>query len=80
MRTTIMALACVAGSLALSACGEKPQGIGGVKSDAAPYTGTVAKQAEKYADKNWKAGDQKSWESQVRARTQNGQNDYVKVQ
>ncbi len=66
----IVASACV-----LAACGEKPQGIGGVKNDAAPYTGT----GKTYAEKVWTQGDKKSWESQVRARTQNGQNDHVKA-
>jgi starvation-inducible outer membrane lipoprotein len=78
MRVAFVA-AGVTAAFALAGCGEKPQGIGGVKSDTAPYTGTVDKQAKAYADKNWKAGDQKSWESQMRARTQNGQNEYVKA-
>lgn len=63
-------------AVALGACGEKPQGMGGVKNDKAPYTGTGSKT---YVAKGWKEGDQKSWESQLRARTQNGQNDYVKA-
>jgi hypothetical protein len=71
MKTTLFAVAL----LCLTACGEKPQGIGGVKNDTAPYTGT----GKVYAAQGWKQGDQKSWESQIRARTQNGQNDYVKA-
>ncbi len=74
--TRLMAMAAgLVMAVGLSACGEKPQGMGGVKSDTAPYTGT----GKTYAISGWKQGDQKSWESQMRARTQNGQNDYVKA-
>ncbi|MFZ2739640.1 MAG: hypothetical protein WBI20_10795 [Burkholderiaceae bacterium] len=59
----------------LSACGEKPQTAGNIKQDAAPYTGT----GKPFADKGWKAGDKASWESHLKARTQNGQNDYTKT-
>jgi hypothetical protein len=59
----------------LAACGEKPQTLGGAKQDTAPYTGT----GKAYAEPNWKAGDKTSWESQLRVRTQSGQNDYSKV-
>ncbi len=79
-RRALVILNLLMAGIAVSACGEKPQGLGGVKNDEAPHKGTISKQAEKYADKNWKQGDQKSWESQMRARTQNGQNEYVKVQ
>jgi hypothetical protein len=61
--------------LSLTACGEKPQSLGGAKQDAAPYTGT----GKAYAEPSWKAGDKASWESQLRTRAQNGQNDYTKV-
>lgn len=65
----------VAAVLTLSACGEKPQSLGGVKSDAAPHTGVGA---SKYADPSWKAGDKTAWEQQLRVRAQ-GQNDYAKT-
>ena len=68
----IMATAIV---LLATACGEKPQSAGGVKGDAAPYTGT----GKAYAEKNWKQGDRASWESALKVRTQNGQNDYSKT-
>ncbi len=61
--------------LLASACSEKPQSAGGVKGDSAPYTGT----GKAYAEKNWKQGDKTSWESAMKVRTQNGQNDYVKA-
>jgi hypothetical protein len=59
----------------LSACSEKPQSAGGVKGDLAPYTGT----GKAYAEGNWKQGDKTSWESALKVRAQNGQNDYSKT-
>jgi major membrane immunogen (membrane-anchored lipoprotein) len=67
-------IACGA-ALLLVACGEKPQGIGAGKLDAPSYSGT----GQAYAEKGWKQGDKASWESQLRARAQNGQNDYSKA-
>ena len=59
----------------LAACSEKPQTIGAGKTDAPAYSGT----GQAYAEKGWKQGDKASWESQLRARAQNGQNDYSKA-
>jgi major membrane immunogen (membrane-anchored lipoprotein) len=59
----------------LAACGEKPQSAGGAKQDAAPYSGT----GSAFVEKGWKAGDKVSWEQQLKARTQSGQNDYSKA-
>jgi major membrane immunogen (membrane-anchored lipoprotein) len=68
-------LVLIAASVALlSACGDKPQSAGGVKSDAAPYTGT----GKAYVEKGWKEGDKVSWESQLKARGMNTQNEYSK--
>ncbi len=61
--------------LTLAACGEKPQTAGGAKQDSSPYTGT----GKPYVESTWKQGDKTSWESALRARTQNGQNDYTKT-
>jgi hypothetical protein len=61
--------------LALAACTEKPQELGAVKQDAPAYQGT----GMAYAVSGWKQGDKGSWESQLKARTQMGQNDYNKV-
>ena len=69
-------LLAAASVLALSACGEKPQGIGGVKQDTPPFNGTGE---SKFAQPGWKAGDKNSWEQQLRTRAQNGQNDYTRV-
>ncbi len=60
----------------LSACGDRPQGMGGVKSDVAPYQGTGV---AAFTAPGWKAGDRTSWESALRARAQFGQNDYSRI-
>jgi hypothetical protein len=70
-----LALAATA-VLGLSACGEKPQGMGGVRSDQAPYTGVGKSQ---YANTGWTAGDKGSWEQQLKARAQYGQNEYSRT-
>ena len=59
----------------LSACGEKPQTLGTGKHDASPYTGT----GKAFAEGGWKQGDRASWESQLKARNQYGQNDYSRM-
>ncbi|MEY4651457.1 MAG: hypothetical protein RI884_38 [Pseudomonadota bacterium] len=63
------------GLMALAGCGEKPQGMGGVKSDTAPYQGT----GMAYTVPGWKAGDKTSWEQQLKTRAQ-AQNDHAKPQ
>ena len=68
---------CVAAAavLTLSACGEKAQELGAIKQDATAFSGT----GMKFAVPGWKQGDKISWEQQLKTRTQNGQNDYTKV-
>jgi hypothetical protein len=62
-------------ALALTACKEQPQTIGSnARQDAAAFQGGSA-----FAAPGWKQGDKVSWESQMKARTQMGQNDYNKV-
>ncbi len=60
---------------ALSACGEKPQALQSSKQDAGAYSGT----GKAFANKDWKVGDKASWESQLKARSQYGQNDYTRM-
>ncbi|MEA3395439.1 MAG: hypothetical protein U9R55_12500 [Pseudomonadota bacterium] len=72
MKNILMLIAAVA---LLSACGEKPQTIGGAKQDAAPYSGT----GKPFVDAGWKPGDKASWESHLKARGQNSQNEYTKT-
>ena len=69
MKNTLLIIAAAA---ALAACGEKPQTADGAKQDAAPYTGT----GKPYVASGWKQGDKASWESQLKTRGQNGQNEY----
>ncbi len=61
--------------MALAGC-EKPQSMGGVKSDTAPYQGTGA---AAFTATGWKAGDKTSWEQQLKTRAQ-AQNDHAKAQ
>jgi hypothetical protein len=70
---TYCALALAASALMLAACGEKPQGMSGIKSDSAPSAGVGSSQ---YAAPGWKSGDATGWQQQLRARTQYGQNEY----
>ena len=74
----IKAFVAVALGLALAACGDAPQVMTGkgVKQDAAPHTGVGASQ---YMGEGWKAGDRGSWEQQLKARAQYGQNDYTRM-
>ena len=76
MRKTLTSLGLLAAVLALSACSEKPQEMGGTRSDAAPYTGVGQSQ---YQQPGWKSGDKSSWEQQLKARAQYGMNDYTRV-
>lgn len=76
MRKTFTSLGLLAAVLALSACSEKPQEMGGTRSDAAPYTGVGQSQ---YQLPGWKSGDKGSWEQQLKARAQYGMNDYTRV-
>lgn len=62
-------------TLLVAACKEQPQTIGSnSRVDAAPYQGGSA-----FTVPGWKEGDKTSWESEMKARTQMGQNDYNKV-
>ncbi len=68
--------AAIGGLLALAGCGDKPQGMGGVKSDTAPYQGTGV---AAFTRTGWKAGDKTSWEQQLKTRAQ-AQNDHARAQ
>ena len=56
---------------ALTACGEKAQTLG-TQSDATAYSGAK----NHFVEPGWTAGDKTSWEQQLRARGQYGQNDH----
>ena len=78
IQRTLTIAALAAAVMALSACGDQPQTMGGsgVKHDGAPYIGVGASQ---YVQAGWKAGDRNSWEQQLKARAQYGQNDYTRM-
>lgn len=78
IQRTLTIAALAAAAMTLSACGDQPQEINGagVKQDAAPHTGVGASQ---YAQAGWKTGDRNSWEQQLKARAQYGQNDYTRM-
>jgi hypothetical protein len=59
---------------ALTACGEKAQSLG-TKNDATAYSGA----ANSFVEAGWTAGDKTSWEQQLRARGQYGQNDHSRA-
>jgi hypothetical protein len=72
MRLTIIVLA----GLLLAACGEKEQIMtsSAAKPDAKPWTGANPA----FMVPGWKAGDQTTWENQIRARAQT-QNENVRI-
>jgi membrane-bound lytic murein transglycosylase B len=59
---------------ALTACGEKAQTLG-TKNAATAYSGA----ANSFVEAGWTAGDKTSWEQQLRARGQYGQNDHSRA-
>lgn len=78
MQPVLSRIALAAAVLALGACGETPQDLTGqgVKQDSASYHGVGSSQ---YAQAGWKVGDKASWEQQLKARVQYGQNDYTRM-
>jgi len=69
---TVVGLAVLVG---LAACAEKPQVAGTRVAGSPAYLGTGN---SAYTAGGWKAGDATSWEDGMRARTQSGQNEYVR--
>ena len=61
---------------ALTACADKEQTATTPNKDAAPYAGTGV---AAFTAAGWKAGDKAGWEQQLKARMQNTQNEYSKV-
>ncbi len=70
-----LVLAVSSALVLLSACGEKPQTMNAVKSDVAAYQGAD----NGFVAPGWKAGDKTSWEQGLKARLQNTQNEYSKI-
>lgn len=71
------ALILAVAAFAAAGCADREQTASGIKSDAAPFQGT-SKQPP-FMAAGWKQGDRAAWEQQLKVRTVNGQNDYVKV-
>jgi hypothetical protein len=72
-----IALILAAGALALAGCAEREQTASGIKSDAAPFSGT--NKQPPFMAAGWKPGERSNWEQQLKTRTVQGQNDYAKV-
>ena len=72
MKNTFIVVSAV---ILLAACGDKAQTAGGAKQDAAPFTGT----GKPFVEPGWKQGDKTSWESHLKARGQNTQNEYSRT-
>jgi len=60
-------------AMTLSACGEKAKTLG-TKDDATAFSGVN----NAFIEKGWQAGDKTSWERQLNARAQYGQNDHTR--
>lgn len=74
MRAAVLAVAVSAISV-LTACGDRPQTLGGSRSDVAPYQGVE----NSFAAPGWKAGDKANWEQALKARMLYTQNEYSRV-
>jgi hypothetical protein len=77
MRSVVAATTAVM-LLTLSACGEKPQAIaqGGLKKeDSKAWDSSDSR----YMAAGWQPGDKASWEAQMRARAQQGQNESSRI-
>jgi hypothetical protein len=72
MKKVLMLLAV---SCLLAACGERVQNLGVARQDAAAFNGT----GKAFVEPGWKQGDKTSWESHIKARGQNSQNEYTKT-
>jgi hypothetical protein len=71
------ALLIALGAFALAGCAEREQTANGIKSDAQAFQGT--NKQPPFMASGWKPGDRADWESKLKVRTVQGQNDYVKV-
>jgi hypothetical protein len=72
MRSLFVTGAALVALAFLGACSEKPQELNAKKVDVPTWQGTGGA----YTEPGWKAGDQKSWEAQMRSRALRGQDEY----
>jgi hypothetical protein len=73
MKASLRILVPLAAAVALSACGEAKQELDAARHDTPRYMGTGV---AAFTAPGWKPGDKASWENELRARAQYGQNDY----
>lgn len=75
---TLAVAALLLSALGLSACGETSQAASaaGVKVDNPVYQGVGN---SPFVAPGWKAGDRTSWQTELKARAQYGQNDYTRM-
>jgi hypothetical protein len=71
----VLAFSVIA-TIALVACGDKQQTAATPSKDDVPYSGTGV---ASFTAPGWKAGDKTAWEQHLKARMQNSQNDYAKI-
>ena len=71
---TAFTLGLLATALLMSACAEKAQTAATKKFDTKPWEGAQPA----FTAAGWKAGDQASWEEQLKTRSQ-GQNEYSRA-
>lgn len=76
MRKLSMILLAMIATVTLSACADREQTAATPSKDAAPYSGTGV---ASFTAPGWKAGDKTAWEQQLKARMQNSQNDYSRM-
>lgn len=69
------ALTIFAAAALLSACGERVQTGAAGKQDVEAFNGT----GKAFVETGWKPGDKASWESHLKARGQNSQNEYSRT-
>lgn len=76
IRTLTLIVVTVLAASTLTACGDRQQSAATPSKDATPYSGTGV---APFTVSGWKAGDKAAWEQQLKARMQNSQNEYSKV-
>ena len=76
MRKTLTFASLLAVTLALGACGEKPQTQSGIRSDQPVQAGTGVKA---FTASGWTVGDKAGWSNQLKARAQYGMNDHQRA-
>ena len=74
-RAAITLAAAVAFAAALSACTERPQS----RDDRRPSVAAAEGTGTRFVAPGWQAGDARSWQEQLRQRTQRGQNEYTRT-